>query len=92
MADREPPYDPYIPAGGAGGAAGAGGNSAQNGNQRTAALQAVSAHQSRSKQQMPRSNPKLSVDLHATGCLLGHLICSCENENDNLRDMLTLRI
>jgi vesicle-associated membrane protein 4 len=43
MADREPPYDPYIPAGGAGGAAGtagAGGNSAQNGNQRTAALQA----------------------------------------------------
>ena len=39
MADREQPYDPYIPSGGAqGGSAGA-----QNGgNQRTAALQAVS--------------------------------------------------
>jgi hypothetical protein len=37
MADREQPYDPYIPSGGAapGGAAGNGGN------QRTAALQAV---------------------------------------------------
>ena len=36
MADREPPYDPYIPSGQSGGA------SAQNGgNQRTAALQAV---------------------------------------------------
>ena len=32
MADREPPYDPYIPSGGQGGSAG---------NQRTAALQAV---------------------------------------------------
>lgn len=40
MADREPPYDPYIPA--AGGAA-PGGSAAPNaGNQRTAALQAVS--------------------------------------------------
>jgi hypothetical protein len=39
MADREAPYDPYIPAGGAAPAAG----STQNGgNQRTAALQAVS--------------------------------------------------
>lgn len=38
MADREPPYDPYIPAGGAA----AGGSAAPNGNQRTAALQAVS--------------------------------------------------
>ena len=35
MADREAPYDPYIPAGGQGG----GGQ--QPGNQRTAALQAV---------------------------------------------------
>ena len=38
MADREPPYDPYIPAGGAGGGA----SSQAGGNQRTAALQAVS--------------------------------------------------
>jgi hypothetical protein len=38
MADREQPYDPYIPSSGAGGQAGAGG---QNGNVRTAALQAV---------------------------------------------------
>jgi hypothetical protein len=37
MADREQPYDPYIPSGGAGGQAGQG----QNGNMRTAALQAV---------------------------------------------------
>ncbi|MCJ1374091.1 SNAP receptor, synaptobrevin [Loxospora ochrophaea] len=37
MADREPPYDPYIPAG----QQGAPGSNAQNGgNQRTAALQA----------------------------------------------------
>jgi len=38
MADREQPYDPYIPSGGQGGAP------AQHngGNQRTAALQAVS--------------------------------------------------
>ncbi|EED15424.1 SNARE protein Snc2, putative [Talaromyces stipitatus ATCC 10500] len=36
MADREPPYDPYIPAGGAA----AGGSAAPSGNQRTAALQA----------------------------------------------------
>lgn len=42
MADREQPYDPYIPSGGQGGAAAPGGG--QNpGNQRTAALQAVSA-------------------------------------------------
>ena len=39
MADREPPYDPYIPAGGAA----AGGSAAPSGNQRTAALQAVSS-------------------------------------------------
>lgn len=39
MADREQPYDPYIPsAGGAQGGAGA----QAGGNQRTAALQAVS--------------------------------------------------
>jgi vesicle-associated membrane protein 4 len=40
MADREQPYDPYIPSGGAGqqGAQG------QNGNMRTAALQAVRCH------------------------------------------------
>ena len=40
MADREQPYDPYIPSGGAGqqGAQG------QNGNMRTAALQAVRSH------------------------------------------------
>jgi vesicle-associated membrane protein 4 len=38
MADREQPYDPYIPAAGAGGQQGAPG---QNGNHRTAALQAV---------------------------------------------------
>ena len=37
MADREPPYDPYIPSGGAGQSGGAGGNA------RTAALQAVSS-------------------------------------------------
>ena len=38
MANREQPYDPYIPAGGAP----QGGNTAQDGgNQRTAALQAV---------------------------------------------------
>lgn len=40
MADREPPYDPYIPA--AGGAGAPGGSAAPSGNQRTAALQAVS--------------------------------------------------
>jgi vesicle-associated membrane protein 4 len=39
MADREPPYDPYIPAGGAGAP---GGSATPSGNQRTAALQAVS--------------------------------------------------
>jgi vesicle-associated membrane protein 4 len=39
MADREQPYDPYIPAGGAG--AQQGGAQGQNGNHRTAALQAV---------------------------------------------------
>lgn len=39
MADREPPYDPYIPSGGA---AAPGGSAAPSGNQRTAALQAVS--------------------------------------------------
>lgn len=37
MADREPPYDPYIPSA----SAPAGGSSGQNGNQRTAVLQAV---------------------------------------------------
>lgn len=36
MADREQPYDPYIPSGG-----NAGGASANGGNTRTAALQAV---------------------------------------------------
>lgn len=36
----EAPYDPYIPAGGSGAAGGA--SAQQNGNQRTAALQAVS--------------------------------------------------
>lgn len=36
MADREPPYDPYIPSGGAA----PGGSAAPSGNQRTAALQA----------------------------------------------------
>lgn len=40
MADREPPYDPYIPAGGA--APGGSAAAAPSGNQRTAALQAVS--------------------------------------------------
>lgn len=39
MAEREQPYDPYIPSGGQGGAQPAGGN------QRTAALQAVRAIQ-----------------------------------------------
>jgi hypothetical protein len=38
MADREQPYDPYIPAGGQNGAQGAQG---QGGNVRTQALQAV---------------------------------------------------
>lgn len=42
MADhREPQYDPYIPSGGAAGA-GAGSQQQAGGNQRTAALQAVS--------------------------------------------------
>jgi hypothetical protein len=40
MADREQPYDPYIPAGGAGAGAQPGAQG-QNGNHRTAALQAV---------------------------------------------------
>jgi hypothetical protein len=39
MADREQPYDPYIPSGGAQSGAGA----QAGGNQRTAALQAVRA-------------------------------------------------
>ena len=40
MANREePPYDPYIPSGGAAGQQGG-----QNGNHRTAALQAVRRH------------------------------------------------
>jgi hypothetical protein len=39
MADREQPYDPYIPSGGAQNGAGA----QAGGNQRTAALQAVRA-------------------------------------------------
>lgn len=37
MAEREPPYDPYIPSG----SSAAGGSGAPSGNQRTAALQAV---------------------------------------------------
>lgn len=37
MSNHEQPYDPYIPAGGTGGQQGQG----QNGNHRTAALQAV---------------------------------------------------
>jgi hypothetical protein len=41
MADREQPYDPYIPAGGQNGAQGAQG---QGGNVRTQALQAVCRH------------------------------------------------
>lgn len=36
MAEREPPYDPYIPSG----SSAAGGSGAPSGNQRTAALQA----------------------------------------------------
>ena len=40
MAGREQPYDPYIPAGGS--APGAGNSAQDGGNQRTAALQAVS--------------------------------------------------
>lgn len=39
MADREQPYDPYIPSGGANNANA--GGAGQNGNHRTAALQAV---------------------------------------------------
>lgn len=42
MADREQPYDPYIPAGNNAGAGGAG----QDGNHRTAALQAVGGNSS----------------------------------------------
>ena len=41
MAGREQPYDPYIPAGG--GAPGASNAAPDAGNQRTAALQAVSS-------------------------------------------------
>jgi len=37
MADREPAYDPYIPSG----QSGSGSAGARDGNQRTAALQAV---------------------------------------------------
>lgn len=40
---REPQYDPYIPSGGAAGA-GAAGSQQAGGNQRTAALQAVSIY------------------------------------------------
>lgn len=53
MADREQPYDPYIPSGGAGGQQAAGG---QNGNMRTAALQAVRSH---------RITPALQSDMAA---------------------------
>ena len=46
MADgRQEPYDPYLPAGGAAGTAG---GAPQQGNQRTAALQAVSSFLSQS--------------------------------------------
>ena len=41
MADREQPYDPYIPAGNNP----AGGSTGQDGNHRTAALQAVCGFQ-----------------------------------------------
>lgn len=41
MADREQPYDPYIPSGGANNANANAGGAGQNGNHRTAALQAV---------------------------------------------------
>lgn len=55
MADREPPYDPYIPSGGAA----PGGSAAPSGNQRTAALQAVSPPRSLpgsgSRETLPRS-------------------------------------
>jgi hypothetical protein len=56
MAAAEQPYDPYIPAG----SAGAAGGSAQNGNQRTAALQAVSP--------FPKPNPPPDFcDIYALG-------------------------
>jgi hypothetical protein len=42
MAEREGQYDPYIPAGSAGGPAAGGTAPSAPGNQRTAALQAVS--------------------------------------------------
>lgn len=42
MADREQPYDPYIPSNSADPAAGDAGAQNGSGNQRTAALQAVS--------------------------------------------------
>lgn len=58
MAGREQPYDPYIPAGGAPGA----GNSAPDGgNQRTAALQAVS----------------YKLAKHQSTIGTGRLVCSC---------------
>ena len=52
MADREQPYDPYIPSGGAQGGAG----TQAGGNQRTAALQAVS--------QTPASQLSLALFQH----------------------------
>jgi hypothetical protein len=77
MADREQPYDPYIPTAGQPGAAGQG----QNGNHRTAALQAVCpAHFHR-----PSSAASSLADLQRqTACTLcassqrrrGHILAS----------------
>ena len=55
MADREQPYDPYIPTAGQNGAQGAQ-VQGQGGNVRTQALQAVRRHQSFRTAALPRSS------------------------------------
>ncbi|KAB8336977.1 hypothetical protein FH972_021281 [Carpinus fangiana] len=52
MADREQPYDPYIPAGGA---PAPGASAQQGGNQRTAALQAEASSEIKQKLTQPSS-------------------------------------
>jgi hypothetical protein len=58
MSSSEPPYDPYIPSGsnGATAATAATSSNQQNGNQRTAALQAVSNHASQHATHTPSSD------------------------------------
>ena len=77
----EQPYDPYIPAGGQGATATAGGS--QNGNQRTAALQAVSPPQNsdrRSEMRFQRSKSacKICHNIQRAGFLCG-ILCYPNN-------------